>query len=205
VPPPPRSAETARTLLASAGFSWNGDGKLIDQSKKPVEFSIITNTGNNERIEMATMIQQDLEQVGISSHVVSLEFRSMLDRITNTFDYEACVLGFGSGDVDPGSEMSVWPSSGRTHLWEINPATPTPFWQAEIDRLMGSQMRSTDALERKRLYDRVQQLVTENLPIIPLVSPNVLVGAKSTLRNLEVAVLLPYVLWNGEKLYWSTQ
>jgi len=136
------------------------------------------------------------------------EFRGLLDRIMSTFDYEACVLGLANGDADPGSEMSVWPSNGSTHLWDLNKgeldrARPGTPWQAEIDLLMASQMRSADVKERKRLYDRVQQLVAANLPIIPLVSPDVLAGAKSGLRNFRPAVLLPYALWNAEELYWS--
>ena len=154
---------------------------------------------------MATIVQQDLEQIGIAVRVVSLEFRSTLNRIMSTFDYDACVFGLASGDVDPGSEMSVWPSDGSTHLWELSRVTPITSWQAEIDRLMVAQMGSTDAIQRKRLYGRVQQLVAENLPIIPLVSPNVLVGAKGNLRNFWPAVLLPYALWNAEELFWSTQ
>ena len=204
----PHSIKSARALLAASGFSWNSAHKLIDQSGRPVEFSILTNTGNSERMQMATIIQQDLEQAGIATRVVSLEFRSLLDRIMSTFDYEACMLGLASGDADPGSEMSVWPSNGSTHLWDLNKgeldrARPGTPWQAEIDLLMASQMRSADAKERKRLYDRVQQLVAANLPIIPLVSPNVLAGAKSGLRNFRPAVLLPYALWNAEELYWS--
>jgi peptide/nickel transport system substrate-binding protein len=205
VAPTARSIDSARSLLSAAGFSWDSSHKLIDQSGRLVEFSIITNTGNSERIEMATMIQQDLEQAGIRTYVVSLEFRSMLDRIMSTFDYEACVLGLASGDVDPGSEMSVWPSDGSTHLWDLSRATAGSSWQSEIDRLMASQMRSTDAATRKRLYGRVQQLIAANLPIIPLVSPNVLVGAKAGLTNLRPAILLPYILWNAEELYWSAQ
>lgn len=201
----PRSIESARLLFTSAGFSWNGNRKLIDQSGRPVEFSIVTNTGNSERLQMATLIQQDLEQVGIEARVVSLEFRSMLDRIMSTFDYDAGVMGLASGDVDPGSEMSVWPSDGSTHLWELSRAPPSASWQAEIDRLMAAQMHSTDAMERKRMYDRVQQLVGENLPIIPLVSPNVLVGAKAALRNFRPGVLIPYALWNAEEIYWNAQ
>jgi ABC-type transport system substrate-binding protein len=68
---------------------------------------------------------------------------------------------------------------------------------------MASQMRSADAKERKRVYDRVQQLVEANLPIIPLVSPNVLAGAKSGLKNFRSAALLPCALWNAEELFWS--
>lgn len=201
----PHSVERARALLASAGFSWDANHKLIDRSGQPVEFSIVTNAGNTERSAMATMIQQDLEQIGITARVVTLEFRSMLDRIMSTFDYEACLLGLASGDVDPGSEMSVWPSDGSTHLWDLSRSKPEAPWQAEIDRLMSSQMRSIDPVARKREYDRVQQLVAENLPVIPLVTPHVLVAAKSTLRNLRPAVLQPYVLWNADELYWNTQ
>ncbi|MBV8906159.1 MAG: ABC transporter substrate-binding protein, partial [Acidobacteriia bacterium] len=80
----PRSVETARTLLKSSGFAWNGDGRLVDQAGRPIEFSILTNAGNSERAQMATMIQQDLAEIGIAVRIVSLEFRSLLDRVTNT-------------------------------------------------------------------------------------------------------------------------
>jgi len=60
-----------------------------------------------------------------------------------------------------------------------------------------------DAAERKRQFDRVQELVAENLPLIPLVSPNILVGSKLGLGNFRPAILDHYVLWNAEELYWS--
>jgi len=200
----PRSVETARTLLKSSGFAWNGDGRLVDQAGRPIEFSILTNAGNSERAQMATMIQQDLAEIGIAVRIVSLEFRSLLDRVTNTLDYEACLLGLASGDVDPASEMSAWPSAGSLHLWEMRRAqASTTGWQAEVDRLMALQLRETDQGKRKDQYDRVQQLIAENLPVIPIVSPDVLVGTKVNLGNFKPAVLLPYVLWNGDELYWK--
>ena len=126
----------------------------------------------------------------------------MLDRVMNTFDYDACILGFTSGDADPGSEMNVWLSTGTTHLWDLKRTPPDSDWQAEIDRLMKAQMIATSRSERKRLYDRVQELVAEYLPVICLVSPNILVGAKTGLENFRPAVLSPYVLWNAEELFW---
>jgi peptide/nickel transport system substrate-binding protein len=200
----PRSIERARQQLSSAGFSWDPNHRLIDHTGRPVEFSIMTNAGNTERSAMATMIQQDLEQIGVTARVVTLEFRSMLDRVMSTFDYEACLLGLASGDADPGSEMSVLPSDGSTHFWDLSRPEPQPFWQTEIDRLMSSQMRSIDPAARKHQYDRVQQLIVENLPMIPLVSPHVLVAAKTGLGNFRPALLQPYVLWDTEELYWNT-
>ena len=58
-----------------------------------MEFSILTNSGNRSRERMATMIQQDLSQVGIKVNVVTLDFPALIERITRTFDYEACLLG----------------------------------------------------------------------------------------------------------------
>jgi peptide/nickel transport system substrate-binding protein len=205
VTPSVRLVRKSRALLASAGFSWSETHKLTDPSGRPVEFSIVASANNSERIQMATLIQQDLADIGIDVHIVALELRTMLDRITTTLDYDASLMGLASGDVDPGSEMSVWPSRASAHLWELQPTIPAPRWQTEIDKLMSAQMSSNDPRERKRLYDRVQELVETDLPIIPLISPHVLAGSKAGLRNFRPAVLLPYVLWNADELFWDAR
>ena len=152
---------------------------------------------------MTALIQHDLQELGISVRVAALEFRSLLDRITNTWDYDACLLGLVSGDVDPGGEMNVWLSGGGTHLWKMDESKPATAWQAEIDHLMRDQLTSTSQAQRKRLYNRVQQLVIDHLPIISLVSPNILVGVNARIANFRPAVMPPYVLWNAEELFWQ--
>jgi hypothetical protein len=67
---------------------------------------------------------------------------------------------------------------------------------------MRQQIGTRKYAERKRLFDRVQELVVQNLPVIPLVSPSVLVGAKRDLGNFRPALLDNSVLWNIEELYW---
>jgi peptide/nickel transport system substrate-binding protein len=201
-PRPGRSLSHARNLLKAAGFSWTHDGgTLIDCRGAPVEFSVITSSSSDERTEMATMIQQDLHEVGIRVQVVSLEFRSMLDRVLRTHDYEAAVMGLGGGDVDPNSQMNMWLSSGDDHLWNLGQAHPATAWEAEIDRLMKQQMSTQAPKERKRLYDRVQGLEMEEVPVVFLVSPNLLVGAKARLRNFRPAILDSHTLWNSEQLF----
>jgi peptide/nickel transport system substrate-binding protein len=200
----PRSVPAARSLLAAAGFTWNEKGLLLDRARHLVEFSIVTSSGNNERAQMATIIQRDLEELGMTVHVVSLEFRSMLDRITKTLDYDACILGLVSGDVDPGSEMNVWPSSGSAHFWNLHRNTPATAWEAEIDRLMAAQMVSLNSVDRKNFYDRVQRLISEYLPVVCLISPNVLAGARTGLKNFRPTILPPHILWNAEELYWQS-
>jgi peptide/nickel transport system substrate-binding protein len=202
VPKPPRSVERARRLLQDAGFRWNEDGGLKDASGKPVEFSILVSSSSPERGQMATIIQDDLKKLGIQTQVVSLEFRALLDRVLNSRQYEASILGLVSGDADPNPEMNVWLSSGGSHLWNPTQKQPMTAWEAEIDGLMRQQMTTLDHAQRKRLYDRVQQIAAENLPLICLASPNILVAARRNLGNFQPAVVDHYTLWNAEQLYW---
>jgi peptide/nickel transport system substrate-binding protein len=205
IPHWPRSLEHARTLLKEAGFSWSttqdDESALVDSDGKPVEFSILTSSSNADRIKMATLIQDDLKKLGIHVQVVPLEFRSLIDRVTQTKEYDACVLGLASFDADPNSDINVWLSSGGTHLWNPSQAHPATPWEAEIDRLMEQQLATPGYDQRKKLYDRVQEILAENQPMIFLASPDILVGAKNSIANLRPAVLEPYVLWNVEQLY----
>ncbi|HYS27586.1 MAG TPA: ABC transporter substrate-binding protein, partial [Vicinamibacterales bacterium] len=184
LPRPSRSPDRARERLRSAGFSWNAAGALVDKDGQAVDFTIVTNTGNTERIQIATIVQDDLKQVGIRVGVVTLELRTLLQRLLTTHDYDACVLALGASDGDPSTEMNVWLSSGGTHLWNPEQASPATPWEAEIDTLMRRQLTERDVQARKRVYDRVQQLVAENLPVISLVSPSVLAGTTKGLGNL---------------------
>ncbi len=202
LPPPTRSLERARKLLAAAGFKWNSQGALADPDGRPVEFSILTSNNNPERLQMATLIQDDLKQIGMRVNVVPLEFRSLLERVQRSHEYEACVLALATPDADPNPDMAVWLSSGGNHLWNPEQKTPATPWEAEIDRLMRTQIVTQSYAERKRLFDRVQAIVVENQPLVPLVSPNLLTGAKKDLANFHPALIEPYTLWNVEQLYW---
>jgi peptide/nickel transport system substrate-binding protein len=139
--------------------------------------------------------------LGMNAHVVSLEFHSMVERLLKAHDYEAAVMGLVSGDADPTSEMNVWMSNGDTHLWHPNQTQPTTPWEAEMDRLMQEQLVTLNYARRKHLYDRVQEIVAEDLPVICLVSPNILVGASDRVGNLQPAIMDPYTLWNIDVLY----
>ena len=201
IPHPPRSLDRARELLREAGFRSNRDGALVDARGNAVEFSILASSSNAQRMQIATIIQDDLSHLGMNVHVVSLEFRAVVDRLMNSHDFEACIMGLTSGDADPNSEMNVWLSSGSTHLWHTGETQPATPWEAEIDRLMQQQLITLDPAERKLLYDRVQEILAEEVPVISLVSPNILVGAMDRVGNFEPAILDPYALWNVDQLY----
>jgi peptide/nickel transport system substrate-binding protein len=201
IPHPARSVEGARQLLKSAGYSWNSAGQLLDAGGRPVEFSIITSSSNSQRVKMATLLQDDLAHIGMQVHVVPLEFRAVIDRVFQSFNYDAAIMGLGGGDADPNPEMNVWAFAGTSHLWHLGETQPATAWERELDQLMQQQMVTLDYAKRKQLYDRAQQLIAENLPFIFLGTPNILASASSRVGNFHPAVMDPYTLWNAEELY----
>lgn len=196
--------QAALTLLGQDGFLLQ-NGALRDRDGHAVEFSVITNAGNKSREKMAAMIQQDLKQIGIRLNIVTLDFPSLIERITRTFNYEACLLGLVNDDLDPNSQMNVWLSSSENHQWNPSEKAPATSWEAEIDRLMRLQASTFDFKKRKQAIDRVQQIVWEQEPFIYLVNKEALAAVSTDLHNAAPVALRPQVYWNVEHLTLSTQ
>ena len=192
-------SKAAMQALRQDGFQLQ-NGTLHDRSGHPIEFSIITNAGNKDRERMATMIQQDMAAIGIRLNVVTLDFPSLIERITRTFNYEACLLGLVNDDLDPNTQMAVWLSSSDNHQWNPNQKTPATPWEAEIDHLMREQAATLDPKKRKHDVDRVQEIVWEQEPFIYLVNKNALSAVSANLHNIHPSVLRPQVYWNIDQL-----
>jgi len=195
----PFDPKSALARLSQDGFQLH-DGVLRDRSGHAVEFSIVTNAGNKYRERMATMIQQDLSDIGIKLNVVTLDFPSLIERITRTYNYEACLLGLTNNDLDPDSQMNVWLSSGENHQWNPGEKTPATAWEAEVDKLMRVQASSLDPKKRKAAYDRVQEIAWEQEPFIYLVNRNALSAVSAAVHNAHPVVLRPQVYWNIDVL-----
>lgn len=197
--PHPFDQKSALQRLAQDGFRLQ-NGVLHDRDGHAVEFSVITNSGNKYRERMATMIQQDLTGVGIKLNVVTLDFPSLIERITRTFDYEACLLGLVNDDLDPNAQMNVWLSSSDTHQWNPSEKTPATAWEAEIDKLMRAQASNPNPKKRKEYYDKVQEIAWQQEPFIYLVNKNALSAVSAAVHNVHPVVLRPQVYWNVDEL-----
>lgn len=193
------SPDAALKALQGEGFRLE-NGTLKDKDGNAVVFSIITNAGNKYRERMATMIQEDLLKIGIQVNVVTLDFPSLIERMTQTFDYEAILLGLTNVGLDPSEQMNVWLSSSENHQWNPSEKAPETAWEAEIDALMRTQASSADAKKRKESFDRVQQIAVEQAPFIYLVNRNALSAVAATVHGASPVILVPQTYWNVERL-----
>jgi len=196
--------EDALRLLQEDGFRLV-DGRLVDRGGHPVQFSIITNAGNRSRERMVSMIQADLRAIGMQVNVVTLDFPSLIQRISEAFNYEAAMLGLTNVELDPNEQMNVWLSSSDQHQWNPRQSSPATSWEAEIDRLMRVQASAMDDKTRKRAFDRVQEIVADELPFIYLVNQNALVGVSPALQGVVPVAARPQTYWDIEHIRFSVE
>jgi peptide/nickel transport system substrate-binding protein len=200
--PYPYDPNQAGELLNQLGLiDRDGNGVREDDQGHPVQFRLVTNAGNAIREKMGLMIQEDLKNIGIEVHFAPVESKILLGKLSSQFDYEACLFSLNGGDTDPNAKSSFLLSSGNLHWWYPEQKTPATPWEAEIDQLMAQQAKTMNPAQRKKIFDRVQQIMTEQVPAIPLVARNLLIAARHRVGNLKPGIIHDSVLWNAEELY----
>jgi peptide/nickel transport system substrate-binding protein len=192
----------AQAILSEIGFrDRDGDGVLEDRDGLAVSFTFHTNTGNSVRAQIGRLIETDLAAVGIQATFAPLEFNTLVTKINETYDYEACFLSSASSG-DPSSGFNLWMSSGRSHHFHPRQETPQTAWERAVDSLATASVAAPQFAERKRLFDQVQVLFAENLGFIYLANDNVHLAVRSRLGNVRPGRLRAFneLVWNAHEI-----
>lgn len=184
--------------LTAAGFRQK-DGVLRDAQGHAVEFSLMTNAGNRSRERMCALIQQDLARLGIRVFVTTLDFPSLVERISRSFQFDACLLGHVNVRPDPSAQVNTWLSSSM-NPWNPMQKQPSTPWEARIDELLHRQASLPGVSARKPIIDEVQRIIREQAPIVSLVYKNALAGISPRVGNMKPSVVWPKLLWNVEQI-----
>lgn len=175
------SPDKARELLAEAGWTQkNADGVLVKDGKA-FSFTILTNQGNEQRIKTATIIQNRLKQVGVDVKIRVLEWASFIKEFVHPGKFEAVLLGW-----------NVLQDPDLYDVWHSSKALPgglnhTAFIHPEVDELLEKGRRTIDREERKRIYDRFQEVLHAEQPYLFLYAPMALPVVQARIQNVEVA------------------
>jgi peptide/nickel transport system substrate-binding protein len=85
-------------------------------------------------------------------------------------------------------------------VWDAEQKTPATPWESEIDALMKAQATAVNPQLRKKAFDRVQEIVSDEAPILFLVNPSVLDAVSPAVRGAAPSPLPPHLYWNIEHL-----
>jgi peptide/nickel transport system substrate-binding protein len=171
----------ARELLSEAGWSdAKGDG-ILEKDGRPFVFEIVTNQGNETRQKCAEIIQRQLAEVGIKVKIRILEWAAFVNDFINKRRFEAVILGW-TITLDPDA-YDVWHSS-KTAPEELNFMS---YNNPEVDELLEKGRSTFDQKERKKYYDRFQEILAEDQPYTFLYVPEELIIISNRFRGITPA------------------
>ena len=108
IQPIPYDPEEALRLLAEAGWKPNKQGWL-EKNGKRLEFTLITNQGNNIRKAILSIVQDSWRKIGVDVRTDLLEWAVFIQERVNKLDFDALVLGWIMG-IEP-DLYQIWHSS----------------------------------------------------------------------------------------------
>ncbi len=198
----------AKQLLQEAGFKYKKNNQLFDSQNNRVRFTLLVPAGSATITAIGAQIQQDLAKLGMDVNLSPLDFSILVDKIDNTLDWDALIIGF-TGGVEPNGGANLWLSSGRSHMFNQKPSPQqepltgqeVSDWEKELDRLYIDAARELDETKRKELYSQVQTVTQAHVPCIFLVNPLYLSAVRNRIKGVvPSATHSAGVLWNLPEL-----
>jgi ABC-type transport system substrate-binding protein len=116
IQPLPYDPEGALKLLSETGWKRNNDGWLEKDGKR-FTFTLITNSGNNQRKSILAIAQDSWKEIGIDVKTDIVEWTVFLGKHVNTGNFDALILGWSMG-IDP-DLYQIWHSS-QTNPQQLN-------------------------------------------------------------------------------------
>ncbi|GBF72472.1 hypothetical protein PA598K_00727 [Paenibacillus sp. 598K] len=153
--------EKSKALFKQAG--WNFDDTL----------ELIVPTGNQIREQVGNIIVENLRQVGVKAQISTFDFPTVMQK-ARAGEYDLLLMGF-TFTMDP----------DYTSLYGSNePYNFMKYESAENDRLLLEGKNEADPAKRKEIYNQLQELWQEDLPMITLYSdPDFIAVSKKVIHG----------------------
>jgi len=151
--PKPRlegTVEEAKKLLAAAGFP-NGTGL------PPID--LLYNTSENHRVVAEALQQMWRINLGVDVRLVNQEWKVYLDS-QDTLNFSLSRSGWIADYVDPHTFLEIFVTKGGNN--------DTGWSNAEYDALREKALRTKTDEDRYAIYERMEQILIDELPIIPI-------------------------------------
>lgn len=169
----------ANALLDEAGFPRKADGTRF-------EFRFLWAAGDVRVSKMGDVIAQNLANVGIKTILRPLD-RAALNQI-----------GYVGGQFDmiiDSLALGPDPDIGTERLYRSDNILPAPatnnsgYSNPEVDKLFDEQRVLMDPAKRKAVYDRIQEIIWADIPVLPICS---YVGPAAVRSNYALDVFTTY-------------
>lgn len=159
--------ETAKALFAEAGYP---DG---------FEVEIDTIEGYPDLNAIASIWQDGLKQAGVTANTTIYEINTWIERFLNG-DYELST-NFDINGPDP---QRMFTADYLLHIG--NDEWADKELQTKVSDLAAAATATVDEEERKKVYAELQQLLYDELPMIPMYHPAMIAAASDKVQGLDI-------------------
>lgn len=163
----------AEQLLDEAGYPRGPDGYRF-------ELRLYYTAGDTPRERGSEIIKSQLEKVGIKVKLVSADWPTLQEWITKKYDFDLAWFGHATG-----------PDPDRLYVYYHGSAITPGSWQfvrynnSEVNRLWDESRRTVDPAKRAELFKKMQMIMMEDLPIIPIQERVLFAAARTDYRGLN--------------------
>jgi peptide/nickel transport system substrate-binding protein len=193
--------DKAKATLDAAGWKPGADGI---RAKNGVRLSFINSTtaGNHLREQVQQLLQQDFQKIGVEMSIKNLPPAVMWGEYWIKSKFETAIVGiyFMTGpDPDASvyfhsSSIAAKTGSGQNTMQYANP---------EVDRLLEQGAAETDRAKRIPIYQKLQQVMRDDLPYLPQQQPSTIEGTKAGLVGYQPNGNVRLNTWNLEAWHWA--
>ena len=171
VKPIQQNQDLAKKLLKEAGYDENN----------PFSFEVVTNTGNDRRINAAQILQYQLNKIGVKMKIRVMEWQAFLNTVVHPRNYEAIILGWSLAlmpDANP-----LWHSSND----KLGGFNLVSYHNEEVDSLIEQGAGTVNREELGIIYKKIFKKITDDLPYLFLYIPNSITAVNKNIKNIEPA------------------
>ncbi len=173
----------AKQLLDEAGFrdpDGDGPGARFD---KPVVLKI--SAGNSAVSQYAGVIQNALKAIGIPAQIETFETPTLIDQLSKG-QFQMSTLRWVGGNQDPIFLYDLFHSSEIPSASRANGRNRQRYRNPELDRILSEAIGTFDREKARTLYTQAQEIVSRDLPMLPLWYPDVMVIARKNVGNIKI-------------------
>src|SRR5262249_48962692 len=156
----PFDAAAAKQLLKEAGWKPGADGTLhksIKGKDTAFRFKLYTNQGNVNRERIATIVQQQLKEVGVDCTPQIMEWTTLVNEYVNKRKYDAMVMGWQFGP-EPDCYLSWHSSQIGEHQYNM-----VDYKNKTVDSLLVQGRTTLDQAKRAKIYQRIHKLLSDDV------------------------------------------
>ncbi len=158
--------DMAKKLLDEAGYKdSDGDGIRENKDGSPIKFDIMVVNGWTDWVQSVQMITEYLKEVGVEARTRTVEWGQYVDNWQQQ-KFQAGIL-WGDNGVTPYRYYDqLLHSRNKGQMFQSNHGFNSP----EIDAVIDKYANTNDEAEQRDIINQMQEVVAQNLMIIPLFS-----------------------------------